>query len=76
MLHPLTLGLCLLIRVLVAVLNLRGTMNAGRAWAIYPHLPICCDFISIIAIGLYKTLIAGGQPGRSYRSPSYGIRRR
>jgi amino acid transporter len=60
-LHPYTLSLCLGILVLVTVMNLRGTMDAGRAWALPTYLFVA-SFVLIIAIGVYKTLATGGEP--------------
>lgn len=60
-LHPYTLALCLLILLLVTILNLRGTVDAGRAWALPTYL-FTVSFILILAIGVHKTLAAGGRP--------------
>jgi amino acid transporter len=60
-LHPYTLSLCLAMLALVSVMNLRGTVDAGRAWAVPTYLFLAC-FISIIAIGAYRTLLSGGHP--------------
>ena len=60
-LHPYTLPLCLAILVLVTIMNLRGTMDAGRAWALPTYLFVA-SFVLILAIGVYKTMLAGGEP--------------
>jgi amino acid transporter len=60
-LHPYTLTLCLAILVLVTIMNLRGTMDAGRAWAL-PTYVFVASFVLILAIGIYKTIAAGGEP--------------
>jgi amino acid transporter len=60
-LHPYTLALCLAILVVVTIMNLRGTMDAGRAWALPTYLFVAC-FVLILAIGFAKTLSAGGAP--------------
>jgi amino acid transporter len=60
-LHPHTLILCLTILVLVTVMNLRGTIDAGRAWA-FPTYLFVASFVLILAIGVYKTISTGGQP--------------
>lgn len=60
-LHPFTLGLCLALLALVAVMNLRGTVDAGRAWALPTYLFVI-SFLTILGIGAYRTLIAGGHP--------------
>ncbi|MBW0002050.1 MAG: APC family permease [Hyphomicrobiales bacterium] len=56
-----TLGLCLLILLLITIMNLRGTVDAGRAWALPTYLFVA-SFLAIVALGLYKTLTAGGHP--------------
>jgi amino acid transporter len=60
-LHPHTLTVCLAILVLVTVINLRGTIDAGRAWAMPTYLFVA-SFLLILAIGTYKSLAAGGRP--------------
>ncbi len=68
MLQPYTLSLCLAMLVLVSVVNLRGTVDAGRAWAAPAYLFLAC-FISIIAIGAYHTLVSAGHPPAIVRPP-------
>jgi amino acid transporter len=60
-LHPYTLALCLAILALVTVMNLRGTMDAGRAWAVPTYLFVA-SFVLILAIGVFNTIVAGGHP--------------
>jgi amino acid transporter len=60
-LHPYTLALCVVFLVVVTVMNLRGTVDAGRAWALPTYLFIA-SFVVILAIGTYKALATGGQP--------------
>jgi amino acid transporter len=60
-LHPYTLALCLAILALVTVMNLRGTMDAGRAWA-GPTYLFVASFVLILAIGVFNTIVAGGHP--------------
>jgi amino acid transporter len=60
-LHPYTLTLCLGILALVTIMNLRGTIDAGRAWALPTYLFVV-SFVLILAIGSYKTIAAGGEP--------------
>ncbi len=60
-LHPYTLTLCLVILVVVTVMNLRGTVDAGRAWALPTYLFVA-SLVLILAIGTYKTLATGGHP--------------
>ena len=59
-LHPYTLWLCLAILVLVTMLNLRGTLDAGRAWALPTYLFVA-SFTLILAVGVYKAMTSGGQ---------------
>ena len=60
-LHAYTLVLCLATLVLVAVMNLRGTIDAGRAWAVPTYL-FAASFIVILGIGVYRILASGGHP--------------
>ena len=60
-LQPYTLSLCLTTLVLVAVMNLRGTIDAGRAWA-FPTYLFLASFLAILAIGVFRTLLSGGHP--------------
>ena len=60
-LHPYTLALCLAILLCVTVVNLRGTMDAGLAWSLPTYL-FLASFLTIIAIGVYKTMLAAGHP--------------
>jgi amino acid transporter len=59
-LHPYILALCLSVLALVTIVNLRGTPDAGRAWALPTYLFVA-SFMSILAIGIYKAVMAGGQ---------------
>ncbi|HZQ60686.1 MAG TPA: APC family permease, partial [Casimicrobiaceae bacterium] len=60
-LHPYTLELCLAILIVVTVLNLRGTLDAGRVLAV-PTYVFVASAIAVLAIGVYKTIVAGGHP--------------
>jgi amino acid transporter len=60
-LHPFTLTLCLAILALVTIVNLRGTLDAGRFLALPTYLFVG-SFLLILAIGLYKAVAAGGHP--------------
>lgn len=61
MLHPYTLPLCLGILLLVALANLRGTREAGWLFALPTYL-FLLSFLTILAIGLFRTVVAGGAP--------------
>ncbi len=67
-LHSYTLPLCMATLVLVAVMNLRGTIDAGRAWALPTYLFIA-SFLVILGIGVYRTWVAGGHPAALIRPP-------
>jgi amino acid transporter len=60
-LHSYILPLCLGILLLVTVVNLRGTLDAGRLLAVPTYLFVA-SFAAILGIGLYKALQAGGSP--------------
>jgi amino acid transporter len=56
-----TLLLCLGILILVTVINLRGVRETGGIFAIPTYLFIFC-LLGVIALGVAKTLLAGGHP--------------
>ncbi len=60
-LHPYTLPLCLAILVLVTLMNLRGTLDAGRLFALPTYTFVFC-FMLLIAMGCYQALASGGHP--------------
>jgi amino acid transporter len=60
-LHPYILPLCLGILALITLVNLRGTLDAGRLFAL-PTYVFAGSFLALLAIGLAKTLAAGGHP--------------
>jgi amino acid transporter len=60
-LHSYSLLLCLGILLLITLVNLRGTPDAGRFFAIPTYLYIG-SFIIILAIGIFKSVVAGGHP--------------
>jgi amino acid transporter len=60
-LHPYILPLCLGILVLLTLVNLRGTMDAGRLFAVPTYLFVAC-FGIVIAIGGYAVIAGGGHP--------------
>ena len=67
-LHRYTLSLCLATLVLVSVMNLRGTVDAGRAWAVPTYLFLAC-FLVILGVGAYKTLVSAGHPAAIVAPP-------
>ena len=60
-LHPYTLPLCLGILALLTFVNLRGTMDAGRLFALPTYLFIAC-FMIVLALGAYAAMTSGGHP--------------
>ena len=60
-LHPYTLPLCLGILILLTFVNLRGTMDAGRLFAVPTYLFIAC-FMIVLALGAYAAMTSGGHP--------------
>jgi amino acid transporter len=60
-LHPYMLPLCLGILILVTLVNLRGTMDAGRLFALPTYLFIL-SFIIILLLGVSYAVTGGGHP--------------
>jgi amino acid transporter len=60
-LHPYILPICLGVLALVAIVNLRGTLDAGRLFAPPTYLFIA-SFVVVVAIGTGKSLLSGGHP--------------
>jgi amino acid transporter len=60
-LHRYTLPLCLAVLMLITLVNLRGTLESGWAFAL-PTYVFVFSFLAILAIGLTKTFRAGGHP--------------
>jgi amino acid transporter len=60
-LHPYTLELCLGLLVVIALINLRGTLDAGRAFAL-PTYAFVASFLGVLGIGLYHAIAAHGAP--------------
>ena len=56
-----TLALCLAILIVVTLINLRGVSEAGGIFLVPTYLFIFC-LMAMIALGVIKTLIAGGHP--------------
>jgi amino acid transporter len=59
--QPHTLALCLLILAILAIVNLRGVKDTGKAF-IVPTFLFIGTLMTLIAVGVYKTLSAGGHP--------------
>jgi amino acid transporter len=60
-LHPYTLWLCLATLALVALMNLRGTMDAARLFAIPTYLFVA-SFLAMVLIGLARAFGGHVQP--------------
>ncbi len=60
-LYPYTLPICLGILTLITLLNLRGTREAGVAFAAPTYLFIASMF-TVLGIGIVKSLLTGGHP--------------
>jgi amino acid transporter len=60
-LQPHTLAICLAILALITVVNLRGVRESGLAFAGPTYLFIV-SLLAVLAIGVVKTLMAGGRP--------------
>src|SRR6516162_1283117 len=59
-LQPYTLPLCLATLALITVVNLRGVRESGLAFVVPTYLFIG-SLLAVLAIGLAKTLLAGGR---------------
>jgi amino acid transporter len=60
-LHKYTVPLCLTILLIITLLNLRGTGEAGLAFALPTYLFITCLALVLI-LGIIKTITTGGHP--------------
>src|SRR4051794_170580 len=60
-LHKFTLPLCLVILAVITVLNLRGTGEAGLAFAL-PTYTFIASMAGLLALGVAKAVMAGGHP--------------
>jgi amino acid transporter len=60
-LQPHTLGLCLLILIIIAIVNLRGVREAGKIFMIPTYLFVA-TLGATIALGLLRTAVSGGHP--------------
>jgi amino acid transporter len=63
-LHPYILPLCLAILLLVTLVNLRGTLDAGRMFALPTYLFVA-SFAAILGIGIWRALSGGEPPVRT-----------
>jgi amino acid transporter len=56
-----TLLICLVILVLLAIVNLRGVKDTGAAF-ILPTFLFVSTLLALIAVGMWKSVLAGGHP--------------
>jgi amino acid transporter len=68
-LHPYTLWLCLLALAVVTLVNLRGTVESGLAFALPTYLFLGSFFV-LLGLGLARALLAGGHPRPVVPPPS------
>ncbi|SFK00658.1 APC family permease [Bradyrhizobium sp. Gha] len=60
-LHPYILPLCLAILAIVTLVNLRGTLDAGRVFALPTYLFVM-SFGFVLILGIYRAFASGGHP--------------
>jgi amino acid transporter len=60
-LQPHTLELCLAILILITIINLRGVQETGGVFLLPTYIFVAC-LLGLIAVGLFKTVVAGGHP--------------
>jgi amino acid transporter len=56
-----TLTICLAILILITIINLRGVQETGGLFLLPTYVFVACLF-GLIAVGVFKTLVAGGHP--------------
>src|SRR5580658_9951248 len=60
-LQPHTLLICLIILALLALVNMRGVKDTGTAFML-PTFLFVSTLLTLIAVGMWKTVLAGGHP--------------
>ncbi len=60
-LQPYTLALCLAILAMITIVNLRGVRESGAAFMAPTYLFVV-SLLAVLAIGVVKTVLAGGRP--------------
>jgi amino acid transporter len=58
---PYTLPMCLFILAVLALINLRGVKDTGAAFML-PTFLFIGTLLTLVAVGLFKTIAAGGHP--------------
>jgi amino acid transporter len=56
-----TLWLCLGILLIITIINLRGVQETGGVFLLPTYIFIAC-LLGLIAVGIFKTIMAGGHP--------------
>jgi len=56
-----TLSICLGILIVITLINLRGVRESGGVFLLPTYIFIAC-LLGLIAVGIFKTLAAGGHP--------------
>src|SRR5690349_14398584 len=67
-LHPYILPLCLGILLMITLVNLRGTPDAGRIFAV-PTYVYLGSFLVVLGIGIAKAVLSGGHPAAVVAPP-------
>ena len=70
-LHPYILPLCLAILAIVTLVNLRGTLDAGRVFALPTYLFVV-SFGLVLILGVYRAFASGGHPQAIVPPPGMG----
>ncbi len=68
-LQPFTLGICLVILVVLAIINMRGVKDTGAAF-IAPTFLFVGTLLVLIGVGFYRTIEAGGHPVSVHAMPA------
>lgn len=71
-LQPHALALCLGILALITLINLRGTLDSGRLFALPVYLFVL-SFAAIFVIGIVKALSSGGHPAPVVAPPPIDV---
>ena len=66
-----TLRLCLGILILITVVNLRGMQESGGVFMLPTYVFIAC-ILGVIAVGIFKSMAAGGHPVPMVTLPKLG----